>query len=95
MYAYGTALTPDRRPVETARRGITAVANYMFDRGLFLVQYKGISEEDRKVLIEHRKQCGWYAGGMPVAPGVITMQEAVQLWEVHRSANDFMHADQL
>lgn len=75
VYHYGNAITPE--VLHEARRATSFLLNLLFDRGVFLIQYEGIGEEERNQLASQRIESGLYAGGMPVVrDGVITKEEA-------------------
>ena len=60
-YRYAMSVTPDA--LEAARRASTWLAQYMWRRGLFEVQYAGMSVEARAQAMAARRD--GYEGGMP------------------------------
>ena len=71
-YEYDMSLTADA--VQQLRRATTWVWFYQMSRGLFRVQYVGMSDEAIESALKLRAAAG-YAGGMP--PGAtITLEEA-------------------
>ena len=74
-YKYDVSVTPDALAV--ARRSADIMAMYQFRRGLYAVQYAGMTEEAKAEAITARSS--GYSGGMP--PGaVISEEEAVARW---------------
>ena len=74
-YSYGMAMTADT--LEEARRASTWMLLYMWRRGLFEVQYAGMTTEVRAAAMAVRRD--GIAGGMPVG-AQITSNEAFQRW---------------
>ena len=75
-YEYSMSLTADTLAI--ARRVMTIFAMYQWRRGLFAVQYKGMSPSEIEKALELR--AAGYEGGMPVG-AVIDEAEAIQRWE--------------
>lgn len=74
-YQYQMSMTPDA--LEMVRRASTWLLISMWRRGLFEVQYTGMSAEERAVSISARHE--GIEGGMP--PGArVSSNEAFQLW---------------
>ena len=74
-YKYEYSVTPEHADV--ARRAATWQAVYFWRRGLYKVQYAGMSEEAMRASIDAR--ASGYAGGMP--PGAqISEEEAIDRW---------------
>lgn len=69
-YRYAMSVTPDA--LEAARRASTWLAQYMWRRGLFEVQYAGMSSVERAEALAGRS--AGYEGGMP--PGAKLGSEA-------------------
>ena len=69
-YRYAMSVTPDT--LEAARRASTWLAQYMWRRGLFEVQYAGMSSVERTEALAGRS--AGYEGGMP--PGAKLGSEA-------------------
>ena len=61
-YVYPMAFTADA--LDVARRCATWMANYLWRRALYEVQYCGMTQAERAACLEHRAQHG-HAGGMP------------------------------
>ena len=61
FYNYDMSVTPDA--LEVPRRASTWLALYMWRRGLFQVQYAGMSTAERAEALATRDM--GYAGGMP------------------------------
>jgi len=59
-YVYPMAFTADMS--EVARRCATWMANYLWRRGLYEVQYSGMTEQERAACLEHRTSTGRYMG---------------------------------
>ena len=74
-YVYGMAVTADA--LEVARRAATWLLFYMWRRGLFEVQYSGMSTEARAAAMTQR--ANGIAGGMPEG-AMITSGEAFKRW---------------
>jgi len=81
-YEYEMSVTADA--VQVGRRANTWLFVLQFCRGLFRVQYAGMSEEAIELALRDRAENG-YVGGMP--PGAtITAEEAVSRWEAGERA---------
>ena len=70
-YAYGNSITPDAAQVP--RRSITWLLVYLFRRGVFEVQWSGISA-DARAAVAAARATGAYVGGMQ--PGATAAAEA-------------------
>ena len=76
-YDYQMSLTADA--MAQARRILTVWAAYMFHRGLFAVQYDGMSKKAIEMAVEARGAADGFEGGMP--PGAkIDASEALLRW---------------
>ena len=76
VYLYNNSITPDA--VQEVRRATSAMLLMQWRRGLFEVQYAGMSEEAIVAALRLRK--GGYAGGMP--PGAkISATDAFARWK--------------
>lgn len=75
MYHYENSMTPDT--LEEARRASTWMLIMMWRRGLFEVQYAGMTEEAIVAALRARKD--GYQGGMPVG-AVLSSGEAWARW---------------
>ena len=81
-YEYEMSVTADA--VEQARRANTWLFVYAMCRGLFKVQYSGMSAAAVAAALREREAHG-YAGGMP--PGAtISLKEAATRWEAGEKA---------
>ena len=74
-YKYAYSVTPEA--IEVARRAATWIAVHFWRRGLFAVQYDGMSPAAVTRALRARRQ--GYEGGMP-AGAVITEEEAIRRW---------------
>ena len=75
LYMYCSSMTADT--VEAARRAVNLMLVYLWRRGVFAVQYLGMSDE--AVLEAMRARAHGYAGGMP-AGALISSNEAWRRW---------------
>ena len=74
-YKYDMSVTPDA--LEVQRRAATWLALYMWRRGLFLVQYAGMSAAARAESLASRAM--GYQGGMPQG-AKLSSKEAFDRW---------------
>jgi hypothetical protein len=74
-YAYDMSVTPDA--LEVGRRAATWIMLYMWRRGLFEVQYAGMSADARAEALAAR--AGGVEGGMPVG-AVLSAKAAFTRW---------------
>ena len=82
VYAYQSSMTPDA--TDTARRASTWMFLYLWWRGLFEVQYEGMSVEEKAAAVRARGE--GYAGGMPDGSKIKATAALERWWGGHERA---------